>query len=154
MLRSILSVLALLCVTGAVQAECRDDTVFLRGDWGSARFSVDVVKTKKEQSRGLMFVESMPQSKGMLFVYDRPTSLSFWMRNTLIELDMLFIDPFGVVQHIHHRAIPLDETPIHGGDGLVGVLEINGGLSKALGIAVGTEVRHPSFVKSLAAWPC
>lgn len=154
MLRSILSALALLCVTGAVQAECRDDTVFLRGDWGSARFSVDVVKTKKEQSRGLMFVESMPQSKGMLFVYDRPTSLSFWMRNTLIELDMLFIDPFGVVQHIHHRAIPLDETPIHGGDGLVGVLEINGGLSKALGIAVGTEVRHPSFVKSLAAWPC
>lgn len=157
-MRYILSALALtvvfLSTGGAGYAECRADTVYLRGDWGQARFSVDVADTFETQSRGLMFVEEMPLSKGMLFVYDRPKSLSFWMRNTLIPLDMVFVDPFGVVKHIHSNAIPHDLTPIPGGDGLVAVLEINGGLAKQLGITVGSEMRHPSFVKSLAAWPC
>jgi len=90
----------------------------------------------------------------MLFIYNRPTSLSFWMRNTLIELDMLFVDATGVIRNIHERAIPLDETPIFGGDGLTHVLEINGGLARTLGIKVGDQLRHPSFEQSTAAWPC
>ncbi|MEL6621193.1 MAG: DUF192 domain-containing protein, partial [Pseudomonadota bacterium] len=68
--------------------------------------------------------------------------------------DMLFIDAQGVVRNIHHRAQPLDETPILGGDGLTHVLEINGGMSRDLGIDVGDQLRHPSFAQSSAAWPC
>ena len=137
-----------------VFAQCREDTVFLKGDFGQARFSVEIADDDAERSLGLMHRTEMASSAGMLFVYPKPQSMSFWMRNTLIELDMLFIDPNGVVQHIHHRAQPLDETPILGGRGLTHVLEINGGLAKQMGIAPGTVVRHPSFLQAEAAWPC
>ena len=147
---------ALLFGATSLQAQdvCAPDTVDLRGDWGTARFSVEIADDFEEQRVGLMNRPSMPISAGMLFVYDAPRSLSFWMRNTLIPLDMLFIDAQGVVQHIHHRAVPLDETSIFGGDNLTSVLEINGGLANRLGIQVGSEVRHPSYASEIAAWPC
>jgi uncharacterized membrane protein (UPF0127 family) len=135
-------------------AACREDQVELRGDWGQARFTVEIADDAGEQAQGLMHRKSMPTSAGMLFVYDRPSSLSFWMRNTLIPLDMLFIDPAGVVQHIHHNATPLDETAIFGGDGLLSVLEINGGLAERMGISVGSQLRHPAFENYQPAWPC
>ncbi|MEO0391153.1 MAG: DUF192 domain-containing protein [Pseudomonadota bacterium] len=131
---------------------CRDSTIELRGDWGQARFTVEVADTPELQSRGLMFRERMAQSAGMLFVYPRPRQLTFWMRNTLFELDILFIDPDGVVQHIHHRAQPLDETLIEGGRGLQAALEINGGLARRMGIDIGTQVRHPALPD--AHWQC
>ncbi|WP_299404285.1 DUF192 domain-containing protein [uncultured Roseobacter sp.] len=134
--------------------ECRDDTVFLKGEWGQARFAVEIADDVEERAQGLMHRESMPTSAGMLFVYERPQTLSFWMRNTLIELDMLFIDATGTVRHIHHSAQPLDETPIFGGDDLTHVLEINGGLAKAMGIAPGTVLRHPTFSNPDTEWPC
>jgi uncharacterized membrane protein (UPF0127 family) len=134
--------------------ECRDDTVTLRGDWGTARFTVEIADDQFEQEQGLMHREQMAVSHGMLFVYDTPRTLSFWMRNTLIPLDMLFIDARGVVQHIHPMAIPLDETPIFGGENLLSTLEINGGLAKRLGITVGSEIRHSAFAQNAPAWPC
>ncbi|MGC1495264.1 MAG: DUF192 domain-containing protein [Sulfitobacter sp.] len=138
----------------AAEQACRDDAVLLRGDWGNVRFSVEVADDPQEQAIGLMNRESMAFSAGMLFVYPRPQPMSFWMRNTLIPLDMVFIDSKGVVQHIHHNAIPLDETPIFGGNNLLATLEINGGLAERLGITVGTQVRHPAFDSKFAAWPC
>ena len=134
--------------------ECRDDTVHLRGDWGTARFTVEIADDPAERAQGLMHRESMPSSAGMLFLYGKPQSLSFWMRNTLIPLDMLFIDPQGVVQHIHHEAQPLDETSIPGGDGLIAVLEINGGLARRMGIEEGAEVRHPGLPSQSVRWLC
>ncbi len=138
----------------AAEQACRDDTVMLRGDWGNVRFSVEIADDPQEHAVGLMNRESMAFSAGMLFIYPRPQPISFWMRNTLIPLDMVFIDPQGVVQHIHHRAQPLDETSIFGGDNLLATLEINGGLSERLGITVGSQVRHPAFAEHLPAWPC
>lgn len=132
---------------------CREDTVYLRGDFGTARFSVEVADTGKERARGLMFRESLPRSAGMLFVYGRPTVASFWMKNTLIPLDMIFVDERGVVRKVHARAVPGDLTPILGGDGIKAVLEINGGLAEAMGITAGSEMRHPAFGWG-AAWPC
>ncbi|WP_423836975.1 DUF192 domain-containing protein [Sulfitobacter dubius] len=144
-----------LLMTGAAAANaCRDDAVTLRGDWGKARFSIEVADDTAERSQGLMHRRSMPLSSGMLFIYETPQPLSFWMRNTLIPLDLLFIDSQGVVQKIHHSAKPLDETPIPGGDNLLSVLEINGGLSKRLGITEGSEIRHPAFAQNDPAWPC
>jgi uncharacterized membrane protein (UPF0127 family) len=118
-------------------------------------FNVDVADDDATRAQGLMHVPSMPLSRGMLFIYQRPQPLSFWMRNTLIELDMLFLDSFGVIQHIHHRAQPLDETPISPGPmPLNGVLEINGGLARRLGIAVGDVVRHPALESVAEPWVC
>ena len=135
-------------------AVCDQQSVGLRGDWGQARFSVEIADDAAERSRGLMFRESLPGSAGMLFIYDSPQTLSFWMRNTLIPLDLLFIDSRGVVQRVYENAIPGDETPIRGGDNLLGVLEINGGLARRMGISPGTQLRHPAFAGRNPAWPC
>ncbi|MFK7868316.1 MAG: DUF192 domain-containing protein [Roseobacter sp.] len=138
----------------AAAEDCRDDAVFLDGAWGQARFAVEIADDPGERARGLMHREAMSLSAGMLFVYPDPQPLSFWMRNTLIELDIIFIDAQGTVQHIHHRAQPLDEMPIFGGNDLTHVLEINGGLAERLGMTVGTTVRHPSFNPEFAISPC
>ena len=140
--------------TGALAQICAEDTVFIKGDFGQARFSVEVADDAEERARGLMHRTELARSAGMLFVYPRPQTLSFWMRNTLIELDMIFLDPQGVVRLIHHRAQPLDETPIVGGRDLTHVLEVNGGMAKQLGLTVGDVMRHPSFDPVGAAWPC
>ena len=132
---------------------CRADTVFLRGSWGSARFTVEIADDIRERAQGLMFRESMPSSRGMLFIYDYPSAVAFWMKNTLIPLDMIFLDGRGVVRRVHSMAVPGDLTPIPGGDDILAVLEINGGLARRMGIAEGSEIRHPAFGRA-AAWPC
>ena len=101
-----------------------------------------------------MFVEEMPMGAGMLFIYEAPTTASFWMRNTLIPLDMLFISEDGTVSRIHENAIPLDETPIFGGEEVQYVLEINGGLSRRLGLEEGAVIQHPSIPPEIAILPC
>jgi uncharacterized membrane protein (UPF0127 family) len=138
----------------ASAGECRDNQVLLRGDWGQARFSIELADDPAERAKGLMFRESMPKNAGMLFMYPAPKQVGFWMKNTLIPLDMIFLDQTGTVKRVHHMAVPHDTTPIMGGQGIMGVLEINGGLAKALGITEGSEMRHPAFDSALAAWPC
>jgi uncharacterized membrane protein (UPF0127 family) len=150
----ILSAQLVISLAAPALAACREDVVQLRGDWGQARFTIEVADTGPERAQGLMHVEQMPRSAGMLFVYDRPGTVAFWMRNTLIPLDMIFADAQGVVQRVHSNAIPLDETPIPGGDGIQYVLEINGGLSEAMGINEGTQMQHPSINVETAAWSC
>ena len=154
MRRFVLAALIWAGLAPSVMAACAPGSVSLRGDWGQARFNVELADTTRERAKGLMNRESLPRSAGMLFVYDAPGSPAFWMRNTLIPLDMLFIDAEGRVARIHENAVPLDETPIPGGDGILAVLEINGGLARQMGISVGSEVRHPAFDAETAAWPC
>lgn len=132
--------------------DCRPDTLYVRGDFGKARFTVDVAKSSEERAKGLMHVESMPTSKGMLFVYPVPQPVAFWMKNTLIPLDMIFADSRGVVVNVHSNAEPGDLTSIPGGNDVQFVLEINGGLAKMLGIGEGAELRHPAIRRG--AWPC
>lgn len=137
---------ALVCVLAApASAACSDDKVTVVGDWGQANFSVDVADDPQERAQGLMFVEDMPTLAGMLFIYERPQAVSFWMKNTLIPLDMLFVSPRGEVLALHENAIPGDLTPIPGGDGVQMVLEINGGMAARLGVEVGDVLQHPSF---------
>lgn len=146
-------VLALAC--GPAAAACRDDQVEVRlANGGIARFSVEVADDNAERQRGLMFREHMPTSAGMLFVYDRPQRASFWMKNTLIPLDMVFADPSGLVTRVHPNAVPGDRTSIDGGEGVKLVLEINGGLAARMGIGPGAVLRHPAVAPEGAAWPC
>jgi uncharacterized membrane protein (UPF0127 family) len=137
-----------------LHAACSLDQVELRGDFGAARFAVEIADDAAERAEGLMHRSSLPTGQGMLFVYERPQPVSFWMRNTLIPLDIIFIDETGTVTRVHERAVPLDETPIAGGDDVLAALEINGGLAAAIGIEPGAEMRHPAFDTDLAAWPC
>ena len=75
------------------------------------------------------------------------------MKNTLIPLDMIFVGPDGVIDTVHSNAVPGDLTPIRGGDDILAVLEIKGGLATAIGIAPGDEMRHPAFGDA-AEWSC
>ncbi len=90
----------------------------------------------------------------MLFIYDYPQAVSFWMRNTLIPLDMIFMNAQGEVRSVHANAQPLDDTLIPGGEDILTVLEINGGLAARLGITEGSVMRHPSQDQDTASWPC
>lgn len=152
MIRTLCVALLALSSTAA-SAACRDDRVTVIGDWGQANFTVDVADDPTERGRGLMFVEQMPTMSGMLFVYQAPQRATFWMRNTLISLDMLFAGPDGTVQTVHENAVPLDETTINGGENVVFVLEINGGMAGRLGIEPGDVLQHPSIGPDAAA-PC
>jgi uncharacterized membrane protein (UPF0127 family) len=153
-LRTVLFALFLNLLAGAGFAACAPEAVDLRGPWGQMRFTVELADTPAERSQGLMYRESLPRSAGMLFVYDRPQRATFWMKNTLIPLDMIFIDHRGMVRYVHHMAVPGDLTTIDGGTGIRAVLEINGGQARQLGVTVGTEVRHPAFDTGPALWPC
>ncbi len=133
-------------------AECRPDQVELRWQGGQARFTVELADDEAERARGLMFRDSMARSAGMLFVYESPRRAQFWMKNTLIPLDMIFADEQGVVTRVHSNAVPHDTTAIDGGDGVRFVLEINGGQAMRLGIVPGAEMRHPSIVAPV--WAC
>lgn len=138
---------------GAAQA-CSENAVLIQTETGTARFQVEVADTLRERGQGLMNVESMPMSAGMLFVYRFEQPVSFWMRNTLIPLDMIFLDRTGTIVTVHENAVPLDETPIFGGDSIQYVLEINGGLSSQLGIVPGDVLQHPAINQKRAAFPC
>ena len=153
MIRCIAALLIVVGV-GPVAAACRADLVQLRGSWGETRFVVELADTPETRSRGLMFRESMPQGSGMLFVYEQPRRAGFWMKNTLIPLDMLFVDRNGTVTRIHHQAIPGDLTTVDGGDSVFAVLEINGGLAARYGITTGSQMRHPVFSGGPAVWVC
>jgi uncharacterized membrane protein (UPF0127 family) len=148
------ALLLLLATALPAAASCDPGRLDIRGDWGSARFRVELAITPEEQARGLMFREELARMAGMLFVYDRQQPLSFWMRNTLIPLDMIFIDETGTVVDVHAEAIPLDETPIRSDAPGLAVLEINGGMAETLGIGEGDEIRSPAMPQDRAVWPC
>lgn len=141
-------------VDAARAAECRRDVAHLSGGWGELTFQVEIADTPRSRARGLMFRESLPRGAGMLFVYDRPQRAQFWMKNTLIPLDMLFLDRAGRVTRIHEQAVPGDLSLIDGGEGVFAVLEINGGLARRYGIDAGSVMQHPAFAGGPAAWPC
>lgn len=152
------SALVAFCLIAAAPAaaqQCREDRVDIRQGGLQVSIDVEIADDAEERAKGLMFVEEMAQFDGMLFIYqDGPRRRSFWMRNTLIPLDMLFLDARGIVRDIHANAVPLDETPIPSAtDDIVAVLEVNGGLTEMLGLEPGAELRHPSFTAD-PVWPC
>ena len=155
MIRAATAALALSTAAGGALAEsCSDARAEVRWPGGQARFAVEIADDDAERARGLMFRKSLPAGAGMLFVYDRPQPVAFWMKNTLIPLDMVFIGADGRVNGVHASAIPGDLTPVPGPPDTLMVLEIRGGLARRLGLAEGAELRHPRLEQAGALWPC
>ena len=115
--------------------------VFLEGTGRElCRFKVELAVTPDEQSKGLMFRKALGPDSGMLFVNSGDDMRFFWMKNTYIPLDMLFIDSRNEVKHIHFGAKPLDETAISSQYPVQYVLEINAGGAKKCNIRPGTKM--------------
>jgi uncharacterized membrane protein (UPF0127 family) len=109
------------------------------------KFEVDLATNDAERARGLMFRKQLGAYEGMLFDFFQEMPVSFWMKNTLIPLDMVFIAADGTVKHVHANAVPLSTDPIPSVYPVRAVLEINGGSAALLGIKPGDRVRHPIF---------
>lgn len=105
-------------------------------------FKVELALDEGSQAQGLMFRRSMPDDHGMLFVYDREQSISMWMKNTVLPLDMLFVKRDGTIANIAKRTEPFSERVISSFGPVYGVLELNGGTADRLSIKVGDRVLH------------
>jgi uncharacterized membrane protein (UPF0127 family) len=125
--------------SGQPQTGLRQVPLTITSAGGVHRFTVDIAATPEQQERGLMFVKHLAPDRGMIFPYDPPQPVSFWMHNTLIPLDMVFIRADGAIARIA-TAKPLDDTPVPSGEPIAAVLEIAGGRAAQLGIAPGDKV--------------
>jgi uncharacterized membrane protein (UPF0127 family) len=114
---------------------------------GAAHFKVEIADTDASRERGLMFRKSLAADRGMLFDFKQTQPVAFWMKNTLIPLDMLFIAADGRIVSIAHNAAPMSETPIPSGEPVLGVLEIRGGRADEIGAAPGDKVQARMFAR-------
>jgi uncharacterized membrane protein (UPF0127 family) len=103
-------------------------------------FIVEVAATPEEQANGLMHRQSLEPGKGMIFPYDPPQPASFWMRNTYIPLDLVFIAPGGTVQRIEANAVPFSEDPLASDGPVEAVLELAGGRAAEIGLQPGDRI--------------
>ena len=104
------------------------------------RFTVEVEKTPEQQAMGLMYRNKLAPDRGMVFPFDSPRGASFWMRNTLIPLDMIFVRSDGSIESIAANTVPFSEEPVRSEGPVAAVLEIAGGRSAELGIKPGDKV--------------
>ncbi|HYD25317.1 MAG TPA: DUF192 domain-containing protein [Croceibacterium sp.] len=103
-------------------------------------FRVELARSDAEQAQGLMFRTAMGPDEGMLFPYDPPRVLSFWMKNTVLSLDLIFIGPDRRVINVAANAVPYSEAPILSDAPAIATLELNAGRAKELGIVAGSRV--------------
>ncbi len=153
MFRLLVLSLFLVTISFPARAESRggDGSLLIStSDGRQLDFNIDLALTPEQRAQGLMFVENLPEDKGMLFFFGEEQLTGFWMKNTLIPLDMIFIRQNGRIVKIHENAMPHDLTSISSGEPVAAVLEINGGQSRKLGIAPGDTVRHELFGNVLA----
>jgi len=108
-------------------------------------FAVEMASTPEEQAKGLMFRRNLPEGQGMLFDFHREQPTSFWMKNTYIPLDMIFIRGDGRILRIAENTTPLSEALVTSGGPVRAVLEVNAGTARKLGIAPGDRVAHSIF---------
>lgn len=112
---------------------------------GVHAFAVEMATTDAERAQGLMYRKELPEGQGMLFDFQRDQEVGFWMRNTYIPLDMIFIRSDGRIMRIAENTEPLSEKIVPSLSPVRGVLEVIAGTARKLGIAVGDRVAHPIF---------
>lgn len=119
--------------------------ITVRSAAGAQRYDIWIADTPERQQQGLMYVRELAANRGMLFVHSQPRPTTFWMKNTYIPLDLLFIDALGRIVFIEANATPLSLRLIGPSVPVKAVLELRGGESAARGIRVGDRAIHPAF---------
>ncbi len=129
----------------ASAAEPRVDALEIVTASGPHKFEVEVAQTQAEREKGLMFRRSMPRNRGMIFDFRTEKVVMMWMKNTYIPLDMIFVSSNGRVVSVAHDAKPMSEAIISSEAPAYAVIELNAGVAKEIGAAVGDSVRHAMF---------
>lgn len=147
--RLVLCLAASLALAGgpgqAQSAELRIEPLAVKTAKGAFRFRVEVADTDAARERGLMFRKTLGPDQGMLFDFKTPQQVAFWMKNTLIPLDMLFVAADGHIIAVARQARPLSETPIPSGGDVLGVVELRGGRAAEIGAQPGDVVENEIF---------
>ena len=133
------------CAAGAEQALSPDGlkqvTLCITSGGKTRIFTAEVAGTSMEQAKGMMFRTALADDKGMIFPFREPKVASFWMKNTVIPLDIIFIRANGTIESIAENTIPYSTSPVEAGEPVTAVLELRGGLTAELGIGAGDMVR-------------
>ena len=134
-----------LWVSASPTAPAGQQTIEIASKSGVHSFAVEIADNEAEREKGLMYRKELPEGRGMLFDFHRDQEVSFWMRNTYIPLDMIFIRGDGQIQRIAENTEPLSDRLIPSGGPVRAVLEVIGGTARKLGIAPGDRVAAPIF---------
>ena len=145
------TVVMLTCIAAAIGLATsdsqNDSTLIIATRDAQHRFTIEIARTPDEMERGLMFRDRLPPDHGMLFLYEDDRRVSFWMKNTLIPLDLIFADSTGRIVQIAERAVPLSTALISSDRAVRAVLEVNGGTADRLHIGIGDRLIHPAFAQ-------
>lgn len=140
-MRALLAACALLWAAQSGAAETH--TVTFHTAQGEQAFTAELAVTQEEAERGLMFRESLPERHGMLFIFEPPRKVTFWMKNTPLSLDLIFIGPDGVVTEIMEGLKPFSLDYNHSAQPAHAVLEVEAGSARRYHIAKGDAVDYP-----------
>lgn len=128
---------------------CSPDKIDFVSDGAAISFEIEVVATEATRAQGLMFRKEMAADRGMLFVYPDTAKRAFWMKNTPLPLDIVFLNDRGVVCSIARSTTPFSLDIIPSGCGAQTVLEVNAGVAADVGLKIGAAARHPSIARPL-----
>jgi uncharacterized membrane protein (UPF0127 family) len=142
---SVLSLIALSWVMASGAGAAALEKLTIATASGQKSFDVEVMRTDAEREKGLMFRNYLPADRGMLFDFGAEREVFMWMKDTPLPLDMVFIRKNGSIARIAANTEPYSLTVLSSGEPVIGVLEINAGISEKLGIRAGDKVIHPLF---------
>ena len=145
LLAAVLGTVILAVTAEPADAQPKFETVTIVSGAERHVFQAEVMENDEQRARGLMFRREMAPDRGMLFDFKQEQPLSFWMKNTYLPLDMIFIDRRGVITNIAENTEPLSERSVPSVRPALGVLEVNAGISRKLGIKAGDRVEHRIF---------
>jgi uncharacterized membrane protein (UPF0127 family) len=129
------------------QAGLRIERLSIETPKGVRSFKVEMADTQKSREIGMMWRTQVPRWTGMLFDFKKPAPASFWMENTLVSLDLIFIRENGTIANVSANAAPLSRALIHSDGPILAVLEIGAGEAMRLGIKPGQRVSHRIFAR-------
>lgn len=143
--RRLFLVLLAIFFTAGLAWPAGQQTLEIASKTGVHVFSVEIADNDAEREKGLMYRRELPEGRGMLFDFHREQEVSFWMQNTYIPLDMIFIRGDGRIFRIAENTEPLSTRLVPSGGPVRAVLEVIGGTARKLGIEIGDRVASPIF---------
>ena len=141
----IAAVFALVFAAAAPATASEAETLEIVTATGPHIFGVEIAADDASREQGLMFRRHMPENQGMLFEFDKSIAVNFWMKNTYIALDLIFVAEDGTISRIAANAQPFSESLIPSGPPCKAVLELNGGGAAKISLKIGDHIHHPFF---------